>query len=95
MDLPRSHEAAFERYGYRPGTMRDLAVLLRRTLQRIRTVTEEFHLVLHTSPNTLFQSESLDIGRRSTTTITGTSRFCRLSVDERSRIRLKRFIIRR
>jgi UDPglucose--hexose-1-phosphate uridylyltransferase len=58
--LPRTHEAAFERFGLtRPGTMRDLGVLLRRTLQRIRTVTEEFHLVLHTSPNTLHRSESL------------------------------------
>jgi UDPglucose--hexose-1-phosphate uridylyltransferase len=28
-------------------------------LQRIRTITEEFHLVLHTSPNSLQQSESL------------------------------------
>ena len=28
-------------------------------MQRIRTVTEEFHLVLHTSPNTLHGSESL------------------------------------
>ena len=40
--------------------MLDLAALLRRTLQRIRTVTGEFHLVLHTSPNTLFRSKSLD-----------------------------------
>ena len=39
--------------------MADLAVLLRRTLQRIRTVTEDFHLVLHTSPNSLHRSESL------------------------------------
>ena len=34
-----------------------LAALLRRTLQRIRTMTGEFHLVLHTSPNTLHRSE--------------------------------------
>jgi len=40
--------------------MRDLGALLRRTLQRIRTITEDFHLVLHTSPNTLHRSESLD-----------------------------------
>ena len=58
--LPRSHEAAFERFGLsRPGTMRDLGALLRRTLQRIRTVAVDFHLVLHTSPNTLHASESL------------------------------------
>jgi UDPglucose--hexose-1-phosphate uridylyltransferase len=58
--LPRTHEAAFERFGLsRPGSMRDLGALLRRTLQRIRTITEDFHLVLHTSPNTLHRSESL------------------------------------
>src|SRR5580704_9656075 len=58
--LPRTHEAAFERFGLgRSGTVRDLGALLRRTLQRIRTVTEDFHLVLHTSPNTLHRSESL------------------------------------
>ena len=37
----------------------DLSALLRRTLQRIRTASEEFHLVLHTSPNSLHRSESL------------------------------------
>src|SRR2546426_3940067 len=58
--MPRSHDAAFERFGLaRAGSMRDLGVLLRRTLQRIRTISEEFHLVLHTSPNTLHPSESL------------------------------------
>ena len=58
--LPRTHEAAFERFGInRSGTLRDLASLLRRTLQRIRTVTEEFHLVLHTSPNSQHGSGSL------------------------------------
>ena len=58
--LPRTHEAAFERSAVvRPGVMADLAVLLRRTLQRIRTVTEDFHLVLHTSPNSLHRSETL------------------------------------
>jgi len=58
--MPRTHEAAFERFGLnRPGTMRDLGALLRRTLQRIRTITEEFHLVLHTSPNSLHRSGNL------------------------------------
>jgi UDPglucose--hexose-1-phosphate uridylyltransferase len=58
--LPQTHESSFERFGLaRPGTMRDLGALLRRTLQRIRTITEEFHLVLHTSPNSLHASESL------------------------------------
>jgi len=58
--MPRTHEAAFERSGLtRPGMLLDLAALLRRTLQRIRTITSEFHLVLHTSPNTLHRSDSL------------------------------------
>ncbi len=59
--IPRSHEAAFERFALgRPASMLDLGALLRRTLQRIRGITSEFHLVLHDSPNTLFRSESLD-----------------------------------
>ena len=58
--LPRTHEASFERTGMAKGTgIREMGILLRRTLQRIRTVTEEFHLVLHTSPNTLHASDSL------------------------------------
>jgi UDPglucose--hexose-1-phosphate uridylyltransferase len=58
--MPRVHEASFERSVLpRPGISGDLAALLRRTLQRIRTVAEEFHLVLHTSPNSLHRSESL------------------------------------
>jgi UDPglucose--hexose-1-phosphate uridylyltransferase len=59
--IPRTHDASFGRFVLaRPGSMLDLAALLRLTLQRIRTVTAEFHLVLHTSPNTLFRSKSLD-----------------------------------
>jgi len=58
--LPRTHEASFERSGMAKGTgIREMGVLLRRTLQRIRTVTEEFHMVLHTSPNSLHGSGSL------------------------------------
>lgn len=58
--LPRTHEASFERSGLgRAGMMRDLGYLLRRTLQRIRTITEDFHLVLHTSPNSWHRSETL------------------------------------
>jgi UDPglucose--hexose-1-phosphate uridylyltransferase len=58
--LPRTHEAAFERFVLgRAALVRDLAAMIRRTLLRIRTITEEFHLVLHTSPNTLHRSESL------------------------------------
>jgi len=57
--LSRSHESSFERLLARPGVLDDLSALLRRTLQRIRTVAEEFHLVLHTSPNSSHKSESL------------------------------------
>jgi len=57
--LPRTHEAGFERSGSRAGIFLDLAVLLKRTLRRIRTITEDFHLVLHTSPNSRNQSKSL------------------------------------
>jgi UDPglucose--hexose-1-phosphate uridylyltransferase len=58
--IPRNHEASFERTGLsKPGLRTNLAALLRRTLQRIRTVTESFHLVLHTSPNSLHPSKTL------------------------------------
>lgn len=58
--MPRGHESSFERTGaLRVGSLTDLAALLRRTLQRIRTVTEAFHLVLHTSPNSHHPSEAL------------------------------------
>jgi UDPglucose--hexose-1-phosphate uridylyltransferase len=43
--LPRNHEASFERTGLnKPGLRVNLAALLRRTLQRVRSVTEDFHL---------------------------------------------------
>jgi len=62
--IPRTHEAAFERFGLaRSGSVLDLSALLRRTLQRIRTISGEFHLVLHTAPNTLHRSQSLDYWR--------------------------------
>jgi UDPglucose--hexose-1-phosphate uridylyltransferase len=58
--MPRNHEASFERTGLvKPGLRVNLAALLRRTLQRIRTITEGFHLVLHTSPNSLHPSKTL------------------------------------
>ncbi len=57
---PRLHEASFERGALvRPGVLRDLSALLRRTLIRIRSVAENFHLVVHTSPNTLHRSDIL------------------------------------
>ena len=58
--LPRIHEACFERTGLvRQGLLADLASLLRRTLQRVRTISEEFHLVLHTAPSSMHPSKSL------------------------------------
>jgi UDPglucose--hexose-1-phosphate uridylyltransferase len=57
--LPRTHDAAFEHSALRAGSMRELGALLRRTLVRIRTITESFHLVLHTSPNRFHASASL------------------------------------
>jgi UDPglucose--hexose-1-phosphate uridylyltransferase len=58
--LPRIHESTYERFALaRPAGVRDLAGLLKRTLERIRTVTESFHLVLHTSPNKVHASASL------------------------------------
>jgi UDPglucose--hexose-1-phosphate uridylyltransferase len=58
--MARTHEAFFERTIQRPGGNRDLSALLRRTLLRIRAVTEQFHLVVHTAPNTLHRSEILN-----------------------------------
>jgi UDPglucose--hexose-1-phosphate uridylyltransferase len=58
--LPRTHDAAYERTATsRTGNLADLAALLRHTLKRIRTLAEAFHLVMHTSPNTLHPSETL------------------------------------
>lgn len=58
--VPRTHDSGFERFALsHPGSIRDLGALLRRTLQRIRTITESFHLVLHSSPNTTHGSTSL------------------------------------
>src|SRR5205814_6141716 len=58
--LPRTHNAAFEHAALAPGArMRELGGLLRRTLERIRSVSEAFHLALHTSPNRSQPSQSL------------------------------------
>jgi UDPglucose--hexose-1-phosphate uridylyltransferase len=58
--MPRTHEASFERgVTTRQASVRDLAALLRRTLRRVLGVTNAFHMVLHTSPNTLFRSKLL------------------------------------
>lgn len=56
---PRVHEAHFERTAEKSGALRDLAALLRRTLYRIRSISDGFHMVLHTSPNTIHRSGTL------------------------------------
>jgi UDPglucose--hexose-1-phosphate uridylyltransferase len=62
--LPRVHESAFERAaGAKAGLLYDFAKLLRRTLQRVLSVANDFHLVLHTSPNTLHRSVVLGYWR--------------------------------
>ena len=59
--MPREHEASFEASMLaRPAHVRGLAQVLRRTLQRVRAITPDFHLVLHTTPNTQHRSEALE-----------------------------------
>jgi UDPglucose--hexose-1-phosphate uridylyltransferase len=56
----RVHESSFERWALqKTAALRDMAVLLRRTLNRIRSLSDGFHLVLHTSPNSLHRSDTL------------------------------------
>lgn len=58
--LSRVHDAAFEHFALTSGSkLRDLAALLRRTLARILTLSDAFHMVLHTAPNDRHQSSSL------------------------------------
>jgi len=58
--LPRRHESSFERSMHsKSGNVHELSGVLRRTLQRIISVAESFHLVLHTVPNTYQKSNIL------------------------------------
>jgi UDPglucose--hexose-1-phosphate uridylyltransferase len=58
--MPRNHDASFERTGLnRPGLRTNLGALLRRTLQRVRSITEDFHFALHTSPSSIHPSKNL------------------------------------
>ena len=47
----------------RPGALSECASLLRRMLNRIRSITDSFHLVVHTAPNTQHQSKVLNYWR--------------------------------
>ncbi len=59
--IPRAHDASFEHTVMsRASTLNDLSALLRRTLNRIRSLTDSFHMVLHTGPNSMHRSEVLD-----------------------------------
>lgn len=59
--MSRNHEASFERaITARRSSVTELAAVLRRTLRRIRGITEDFHMVLHTTPNTTHKSKILD-----------------------------------
>jgi UDPglucose--hexose-1-phosphate uridylyltransferase len=58
--MPRRHESSFERYVMsQTAQLADLSALIRRTLQRVMSVAEAFHLVLHTVPNTYQKSNIL------------------------------------
>lgn len=58
--MPRRHESSFERaIAGRSGGLAELSALLRRTLQRVMSIAEAFHLVLHTVPNTYQKSNIL------------------------------------
>lgn len=58
--MPRKHESSFERgIQSRAANLNELSGLLRRTLMRIISVAEAFHLVLHTVPNTYQKSNIL------------------------------------
>jgi UDPglucose--hexose-1-phosphate uridylyltransferase len=58
--MPRKHESSFERTVMsKTGNINELAGVLRRTLQRVNSVAESFHMVLHTVPNTYQKSNIL------------------------------------
>jgi UDPglucose--hexose-1-phosphate uridylyltransferase len=62
--VPVVHNAHFERTASsRPSALHDCASLLRRMLNRIRSITDSFHLVVHTAPNTQHQSKVLNYWR--------------------------------
>ena len=89
-NLPSSAPVSHE-----PAALRELGVLLRRTLQRIRTITEEFHWSCTHRPTACTAQKAWAIGRRSTRITTGTSRSCRSSRRRRSPTLSKRSTTRR
>lgn len=58
--MPKRHESSYERAATSPGAHLDeLSRLIRRTLQRVMSIAEAFHMVLHTVPNTYQKSNIL------------------------------------
>ncbi|HEX2330744.1 MAG TPA: hypothetical protein VHN74_18620 [Candidatus Angelobacter sp.] len=58
--MPRRHESSFERsITSKNAQLPELASLIRHTLQRVNSLAEAFHLVLHTVPNTYQKSNVL------------------------------------
>ena len=58
--MPRRHEASFEREALSASAqLNDLSALIRRTLHRVTSLAEAFHMVLHTVPNTYQKSNIL------------------------------------
>jgi UDPglucose--hexose-1-phosphate uridylyltransferase len=55
--LPRYHHSSFENDLLRHRRHLELAGILRRSLTRLEQITNNYHLVLHTSPNTNVRSE--------------------------------------
>lgn len=55
--LPRYHQSSFETDLLRRRGHLELAGILRRCLTRLDQITDNYHLVLHTSPNTNVRSE--------------------------------------
>lgn len=58
--MPRKHDSSFERsITLHHHQLGELSALIRRTLQRVMTIAEAFHMVLHTVPNTYQKSNIL------------------------------------
>jgi len=55
--LPRYHHSSFETDLLRHPDQAELAGILQRTLARLEQLTQDYHLVLHTSPNTNARTE--------------------------------------
>lgn len=55
--LPRHHHSAFENDLLHSNSQGELAQLFARTLQRLEHVSDAYHMVLHTAPNTRSKTE--------------------------------------